>query len=77
MTHDELLAKLDAQIAGSKVIGCECPACDNAVALRAVAELHKPTMLNSGFVICESCSNSEFFAYKDCETIQVIEKELL
>jgi hypothetical protein len=45
-------------------------------ALRAVVELHKPVTQADGFVICESCSNSEFFAYKDCATIQAIEQEL-
>jgi hypothetical protein len=72
MTHDELLAKLDGQIAGSKAIGCECPACDNAIALRAVVELHKPELDR---LICGECTASESEWYP-CPTIRAIEKEL-
>jgi hypothetical protein len=74
MTHDELLARLDGQIAGSKAIGCECPACDNAVALRAVVELHQSNVLPFDKYLepfCIPCDTNY-----PCETIQVIEKEL-
>ena len=70
MTHDELLARLDGQIESSKVIGCKCPACDNAVALRAVVELHKPD-LEGPYAVCTTCQ--EIYP---CGTIQAIEKEL-
>ena len=77
MTHDKLLARLDGQIAGSKAIGCECPACDNAIALRAVVELHKPFdyshhFTDKVFIYCSTCKNNEY----PCPTIQAIEKEL-
>lgn len=79
MTHDELLAKLDGQIAGSKAIGCVCPACDNAVALRAVVELHKPEMIDSLRRI-EHCScwriTDGIPQPYPCPTIQAIEKVL-
>ncbi len=75
MTHDELLAKLNGQIAGSNAIGCECPACDNAIALRAVVELHKPYEYfeNDGSLDrnCDLCDDTY-----PCPTIQAIEKEL-
>lgn len=67
MTHDELLAKLDGQITSSKAIGCECAACDNAIALRAVVELHKPDVGGR----CLQCE-----CHLPCPTIQAIEKEL-
>jgi hypothetical protein len=66
MTPDELLARLNIQIASSKAIGCECSACDNAIALRAVIELHKDE--NGWCLICN-------YPYP-CPTIQAIEKEL-
>jgi hypothetical protein len=88
MTHDELLARLDGQIESSKVIGCKCPACDNAVALRAVVELHKPTDDGLGcsyeFIECHDETGlgcdiprtcNQYKPYP-CPTIQAIEKEL-
>ena len=76
MTHDELMARLDGQIESSKVIGCKCPACDNAVALRAVVELHKPqdiTLPNGEWgTNCIICDGWQY----PCGTIQAIEKEL-
>jgi hypothetical protein len=71
MTHDELLARLDNQIENSKVIGCECPACDNAVALRAVVELHRPIIHALPDETCWACQD-----LYPCPTIQAIEKEL-
>lgn len=67
MTHDELLARLDEQIASSKAVGCDCLSCDNAKALRAVVELHMGGINNR----CVSCLHGN-----KCETIQAIEKEL-
>ena len=76
MTHDELLAELDSQIESSKAVGCDCKSCDNAKALRAVVELHKPIVSNDrdGHT-CLACS-SELSVAHPCPTIQAIEKEL-
>lgn len=71
MTHNELLERLDDQIEKSKLIGCECAACDNALAIRAVVELHKPI---EGTPYCEGCDLLR--RYYPCPTIQVIRKEL-
>jgi hypothetical protein len=77
MTHDELLAKLNGQIAGSNAIGCKCPACDNAIALRAVVELHKPEQINPTYLVCTNCYDEESGPSDyPCDTIQAIEKEL-
>jgi len=70
MKHDELLLKLWEKR------NALCDNLDIHFVLSAVVELHKPRTQADGFVICESCSNSEFFAYKDCKTIQAIEKGL-
>ena len=61
MTHDELLAKIEASDDNL-----------NFYALRAVVELHKPW--NFG---CSHCINIEggYMSYP-CPTIQAIEKEL-
>jgi hypothetical protein len=86
MTHEELLTRLDKQVAVSKVIGCECSACDNAVALRAVVELHKPAkhsemneFADEG-IGCSGCGYDFDYAIwtapYPCPTIQTIEKEL-
>ena len=76
MSNDELLARLDNQIENSKVIGCECPSCDNAVALRAVVELHNAR----GGWIFQGVLQDQFCGICDveypCPTIQAIEKEL-
>lgn len=69
MTHDELLY-------GIKQIERLAEGMWGTKALRAVVELHKPITQADGSVICDSCSNSEFFPYKDCPTIKAIEKEL-
>ena len=72
MTHDELLAELDSQIESSKAVGCDCKSCDNAKALRAVVELHKPTVfINPNEIRCDGCCDEY-----PCKTIQAIEKEL-
>ena len=79
MTHDELLAELDSQIEISKAVGCDCKSCDNAKALRAVVELHKPTPLGN----CRLCvgiwdngTPLPVVMPYPCFTIQAIEKEL-
>ena len=74
MTHDELLAKIDAELAtnyadegGNFPIGLK--------ALRAVVELHYP----SG-IFCRGCGFDEEYnepaQLLPCPTIQAIEKEL-
>ena len=84
MTHDELLAKIDRKIelwedltrqvktAGwyepNDSYGVYC----SAKALRAVVELHKPTVLiNPNEIRCDDCLDEY-----PCPTIQAIEKEL-
>ncbi|NDE77682.1 MAG: hypothetical protein EB047_00520 [Chitinophagaceae bacterium] len=70
MLHNKLIEILDGQIAGSKAIGCKCIACDNAIALRAVVELHKPEHSIRGY----RCNlDDELYP---CLTVQAIEKEL-
>ena len=79
MSNDELLAELDSQIESSKAVGCDCKSCDNAKALRAVVELHKPIEI-SGEELCDACEEwtNEGANYRvyPCPTIQAIEKEL-
>ncbi len=79
MLHNKLIEILDGQIAGSKAIGCKCIACDNAIALRAVVELHQPTPEGRyPNLLCQGCSMTEVNLYANypCPTIQAIEKEL-
>lgn len=71
MTHDELLAKIDS---------FTCCSGAHEVALRAVVELHKPELIESGkdsIFVCSTC-NPEWFWENPypCATIQAIEKEL-
>ena len=67
MTHDELLAKIDS---------FSCCSGAHEVALRAVVELHKPHPIKDSMIYCEGCSNSAFFPWDSCPTIQAIKKEL-
>lgn len=80
MTHDELLAKIDGNWTG------EIANSDLAIALRAVAELHKPYESAGAGWLCDWCYTCNFertglymdfamYAYP-CPTIQAIEKEL-
>ena len=66
MTHDELLAEIDSYAYQFKPKS----------ALRAVVELHKPCSIKNSMIYCEGCSNSAFFPWDSCPTIQAIEKEL-
>ena len=86
MTHDELLAELDSQIESSKAVGCDCKSCDNAKALRAVVELHKPVQGSSDiqtydYVGCDACvewsHDGNMNLRYPCPTIKAIEEELL
>ena len=72
MTHDELLARLlvtDKTNMTMEVIKWQS-------ALYAVVELHKPCLIKDSIIYCEGCSNSAFFPWDSCPTIQAIEKEL-
>ena len=69
MTHDELLAKLDA--------APNSDSCWKIAIIRAVVELHKPFnyshhFTDKVFIYCSTCKNNEY----PCPTIQAIEKEL-
>ena len=77
MTHDELLAKIDAEI-----VYCGCDGYVNCGddnepwnALRAVVELHKPIELNVGdefhYEGCLQCDRQY-----PCPTIQAIQEQL-
>ena len=74
MTHDELLAKIDEELATDYEDSCgNVPLSLNA--LRAVAVLHTPVLekLDDPFVVkfCHKCKQ-----IYPCETIEAIEKEL-
>ena len=86
MSNDELLAELDSQIKSSKAVGCDCKSCDNAKALRAVVELHKPVQGRSDittydYIGCDSCvewsHDGNMNLKYPCPTIKAIEEELL
>ena len=74
MTHDELLAEIDAKL----IWLYSSPYGNGWKATRAVVELHKP--LNSLWykqTICESCQEGNDYPITyPCDTIQAIEKEL-
>lgn len=85
MTHDELLAKIDAEI-----VYCGCDGYVNCGddnepwnALRAVVELHKPWDVETEggtFTLCNACSRRAdlpgYGILYPCKTIYTIEKEL-
>ena len=79
MTHDELLARIDELYRRSFHVnkeGEELYVANNfrfsLTALRAVVELHKPTVfINPNEIQCDDC-----FDEYPCRTIQAIEKEL-
>ena len=60
MTHDELMAKIEASDDNL-----------NFYAIRAVVELHKPYN-DEGFLMCSYCDWNSY----PCGTIEAIEKEL-
>ena len=76
MTHEQLVTRLENQIETSKAIGCNCCACDNALALRAVVELHKPNQTPDWLPTKEElmCWCAHIYP---CPTIQAINKELV
>ena len=74
MTHDELLALLNAKSDS-----------DEVQALRAVVELHKSNWIlpeiylppkPEPIAICTHCSDEQWRKSYPCDTIQAIEKEL-
>ena len=74
MTHDELLSHIDDLAVHDSGYGAI------SEALRAVVELHKPELIESGkesIFVCSTC-NPEWFWENPypCPTIQAIEKEL-
>jgi len=70
MTHEELLAKINAELATDYAdAGGNFPVGLNA--LRAVVELHKPI---EGTPYCEGCDLLR--RYYPCPTVQAIRKEL-
>ena len=79
MTHDELLAKIDASgFVKDKdyVWSLDGPAVKKAnAALRAVVELHKPEPLDERGDVCLTCCPDLLTLYP-CPTIRAIEKEL-
>jgi len=76
MTHDELLAKINANLCGRDGCDGEHYKKDNLhgewFALRAVVELHKP----SGGWFCNACANPNDEVLYPCPTIQAIESAL-
>jgi hypothetical protein len=70
MTHDKLLIRLWEKR------NSLCDNLDVHFALSAVVELHKPCPIKDSMIYCEGCSNSAFFPWDSCPTIQAIEKAL-
>ena len=73
MTHKELLAKVKELHQNIESLSDGRELRD---ALYAVIKLHKPSRIDKDMTYCEGCSNSAFFPWKSCPTIQAIEKEL-
>ena len=70
MIYDELLEKINRYSKTRSLI--------DTIAwksLKRIIELHSPREA-ADMIICEGCSNSEFYPWDSCETIQVIKKEL-
>ncbi len=82
MTHDELLKRIKNNGTLETELVCTCPHKEvveietrphrNDNALRAVVELHKPSLGGA----CSHCSTTTFWTGYPCPTIQAIEKEL-
>ena len=72
MTHDELLAKIDT-------LEARYTDYPTYLALRAVVELHKPTIIDNDpkkIEWCFECVRERIPWVYPCPTIQAIEKEL-
>ena len=86
MTHDELLAKVELTLGtyiskyyGSKKdVELRSDVIDSLQALRAVVELHKPSITKyiSNFIGCDNRSSTNGFVPYPCLTVQAIEKAL-
>ena len=80
MTHDELLLNINRAIDYTSLQDGNVNMAREIKALRAVVELHKPELIESGedsIFVCSTC-NPEWFWENPypCATIQAIEKEL-
>ena len=71
MTHDELLTELNRRLEVALYNGDP----KSIHALRAVVELHKPSIKHNGRT-CECDVYDEYMMGYPCDTIQAIEKEL-
>jgi hypothetical protein len=71
MTHDELLIEINRRLDVSYYNGDP----QSMQALRAVVELHKPSIRNNGDT-CECDVYDEYMMGYPCDTIKTIEKEL-
>jgi hypothetical protein len=71
MTHDELLIEINRRLDVSYYNGDP----QSMQALRAVVELHKPSIRNNGDT-CECDVYDEYMMGYPCDTIEAIEKEL-
>jgi hypothetical protein len=83
MTHEELLAKIDAngtKYDGNTGVTAEVVTCPhrNDKALRAVVELHKPldNLIAEFCSHCTEMSGKDIYTLYPCLTIQAIEEEL-
>lgn len=72
MTHEELMAKLKPKDTNFPIYS----PISVLEALRAVTELHKPFMVKDK-LLCEACCADVYLTTYPCETIRVIEKELV
>lgn len=73
MTYEEILKELNTQIEGAKIFGCDCKSCDNAKALRAVVELHKPEEDSN---LCNACVEQGSTSIHPCSTIKAVQNFL-
>jgi hypothetical protein len=71
MTHDDLLIEINRRLDVAYYNGDP----QSMRALRAVVELHKPSIRNNGDT-CECDVYDEYMMGYPCDTIQAIEKEL-
>jgi hypothetical protein len=71
MTHDELLKRIDIDLTGLLLSDEHRK---DLRALRAIVALHHPKDTKLGYHIC--AAEKDNWAWKHCETIQAIKKEL-
>ena len=46
-------------------------------ALQEVVKLHDPVKIADGFIVCDACSNSEFYLAASCLTLRVIKNTVI